>query len=76
MRLGDATFVIGLFLVSSRANSDNANNVFNVNNDGNLNNDNANNDNAVRPAVFLKSGVTIDTNGKDGSFEHPYTMSY
>ena len=30
----------------------------------------------VRPAVYLKSGVTIDTEGRDGSQSNPYVLSY
>ena len=50
--------------------------VFGVNAVGPLNYGHVGRGNAVRPAVYLKSGVTIDTEGKDGSFEHPYVLSY
>ena len=52
MRLGRLVFILLFFArISPRANSDNANNVFNVNEDGNVNNNNANNANVVRPAA-------------------------
>ena len=68
---------IGIFewTMSSRANSGYAYNVFFVFGNGGLDYADANNGNAVRPAVFLKSGVSIDIDGKDGSFEHPYVLS-
>ncbi len=44
-------------LLSKAPNSANANNVFNVNRDGNVNNNNANNTNAVRPVLLGSSFV-------------------
>ena len=62
--------------MSPLASSDDAGDVFQVVSDGNLSYGNAGYDNAVRPAVFLKSGVTIDTEGKDGSQSNPYVLNY
>ena len=62
--------------MSSRALSGNASFVFFVNGDGGLNDVDARNDYAVRPAVYLKRGVTIDTEGKDGSESNPYVLNY
>ncbi len=61
--------------LSPRAHSGYAYRVFRVNIDGDLGFDSAYFGLVVRPAVLLKSGVIIDTNGKDGSFEHPYVLS-
>ena len=56
---------------SPNANSDNANNVWNVGD--NADNDNANNDNGGRAALYLKSNVQIK--GGDGSKNNPYKLS-
>ena len=61
--------------MSSRAHSVIAGGVFLVDDFGDLYCDNAYDGSAVRPAVFLKSGVIINTDGKDGSFDHPYLLS-
>ena len=48
-------------------------NVFNVNSTGNLNNNNVNNTNGVRPAVSLRPGVKVTSEG-DGTMENPYVV--
>ncbi len=60
--------------MSSRVSPFNAHNVFFVHNDGNLSSGSASNGYAVRPAVYLKSGVTIDTEGRNGSESSPYVL--
>ena len=60
--------------MSPHAGSVNANYVFYVNDDGNLSYDYACYGNAVRPAVYLKSGVSIS--GGNGSQSDPYVLSY
>jgi hypothetical protein len=46
-----------------------------VDNRGNVSYGNTYNDSGVRPALFLKSGVSIqDISGEDGSYEKPYRL--
>ena len=59
--------------LSSRASSDDANGVFHVYLQGNLFSGHANDDYAVRPAVFLKSGVSISEG--NGSQSNPFILS-
>ena len=50
--------------------------VFSVNLAGNVIGTTTNDEyGAVRPVIYLKTGVTIDTDGKDGSAEYPYELS-
>jgi len=58
--------------MSPRADSVNACYVFSVSNVGDLGYDGASNDSAVRPAVFLKSGVSISRG--NGSQSNPYVL--
>ena len=58
--------------LSSRASSDDANGVFHVYLQGNLFSGHANDDYAVRPAVFLKSGVSISEG--NGSQSNPFVF--
>ena len=58
------------FVVSPNANSDNANNEFNVNTDGNLNN-NARNSYRVRPAVYLTASLSLSGSGTESD---PFTI--
>ena len=62
--------------MSPRAYSDHADFVFNARRHGWLDNTFAMGDYAVRPAVYLKRDVTIDTEGRDGSRSNPYVLSY
>ena len=63
--------------VSPFADSDGASSVFFVEDDGNFLCSTADLDSWVWPAVYLKSGVLINTsNGNDGSEAHPYELSY
>ena len=59
--------------MSSRAYSDYAYDVFTVHDDGNLYNGYAYDGGAVRPAVYLKSGVSIS--GGNGSQSDPYVLN-
>ena len=59
--------------ISPRANSSRAGNVFFVLGYGGLSNNGANIANRVRPAVYLKSGVTIS--GGNGTEEEPYVLN-
>ena len=59
--------------MSPNANPDNANNVWNVNGDGNVNNDNAANPLSAFPTIYLKSNILIESG--TGTSTDPYELS-
>ena len=59
--------------MSPNANPDNANNVWNVNGDGNTDNNNAANPLSAFPTIYLKSNVLIESG--NGTSSDPYKLA-
>ncbi len=60
--------------ISARAHPVYASLVFDVSDNGNAGHVTSNRNLSVRPAIYLKSDVTIDSSGKDGSSSKPYEL--